>query len=173
MCNGVIRTLQNWSSCAKNRGSPLQHQQNHNLELFQPNRPLEFMAMEILGTLSKTDWWNRLRIEITDWYRKLTKTVTLAKKTASVTADSILTYWVYKFWIPYYLLIENRSDFIFTFFGTICYAFGINHCTRPTSTHRQMARLKFIMNNFNQIMAVCNRAPTRLGPLYLTTQLWK
>lgn len=120
MHNDVYRTVQYCLSCAKIRGSPLQHQQH--LKIFEPDGPLEFVELEILGPLPKITSGNRFFPVITDWYRKITNTGPLSKKTASATAYIFLTRWIYNFGIADVFLTVNGSNVMCKFFSTVCFA---------------------------------------------------
>lgn len=157
MRNEVSRTVQNCRSCPKTRGSP--HRHKYNLKMFQPNGPLEFVTMDILGSLSKTDTENLFVLVVTYRYTKPTKTVHPAKQTKYITADAFISPLVYIVSIPDYLLTDNGSNFFANFFANIWYVLCIQQVNTPHSIHRPMARHKIIFAPLISDTALCNRAP--------------
>ena len=80
MAMDVFNTVRQCSSCAKERLSLRRH--SRFLKLFPAERPLEYVAINILGPLPRTQSGNKYLLVITDRYSKYVRTVPLRKVTA-------------------------------------------------------------------------------------------
>ena len=112
-------------SCAQVRGTQFRHQRL--LKLFPATGPLEFVAMDLLGPLSKTKNGNRFILVITDRFSKFTRSIPLRTTTAASVAKAFLDHWVYAYGAPQYLLTDNGPQFIAKFFDSVCGLLGIQH----------------------------------------------
>ena len=74
------------------------------LRLFPATRPLESLAIDILGLLPKTKAGKRFLLFITDCFTKLTKGVALRTTTAYTVATAFCDAWVFKYGVPRSLL---------------------------------------------------------------------
>ena len=83
----------NCTCCAKERISLRSHSQF--LKLFPAARPLEFVALDILGPLTKTAQCNRFLLVISDRYSKLTKSVPLTAIFAYRLVRAFCENWVF------------------------------------------------------------------------------
>jgi Integrase zinc binding domain len=73
MYKEVEETVRHCTVCAKNRVK--ERKRTSFLKLFRASGPLEFVAMDILGPLPKTEHGNRFLLVISDRFSKLTRTV--------------------------------------------------------------------------------------------------
>ena len=72
MASDAFLTVRNCTSCAATRGTLVKNQKD--LKLFPAAGPLEFVAMDLLGTLPRTAHGNQHVLVITDRFSKLTRT---------------------------------------------------------------------------------------------------
>jgi transposase InsO family protein len=97
------------------------------LQMFPPNEPLEFLAMDILGPLPVTSRGNRYVLVITDRFSKLTQTVALPVQTASVVARAFIDRWICVYGIPVTLLTDNGTQFTSKFLAIVTKLLGVHH----------------------------------------------
>ena len=102
------------------------------LKLFPPTRPLEFVAIDILGPLARTTQGNRFLLVISDRFSKLTKTVPLKRITAYTIARAFCDQWVFVYGAPVYLLSDNGRQFTAKFFQEVCTKMGIRNLFTTT-----------------------------------------
>ena len=96
------------------------------MQLFPPNAPMEFIAMDILGPLTTTEKGNRFLLVITDRFSKLTRAYPLSTTTATVVAQTFFDGWVASgYGIPHFLLTDNGTQFLSKFFQTFCRTLGL------------------------------------------------
>jgi hypothetical protein len=86
----VEETVRHCIVCAKNRVT--ERKRTSFLKLFPASGPLEFVAIEILGPLPKTEHGNRFLLVISDRFSKLTITVPLRTITALDVAKASATH---------------------------------------------------------------------------------
>ncbi len=116
--------------CEKNR---IRLRRDSNLmKLFLASRPLEFVAIDILGEIIKTLRGNRFLLGITDRYSKLVRTVPLAKITAIEVANAFVPNWVLVYSPPVSLLSDNGTKIIAKFFQHVCLIFGLENLFTTT-----------------------------------------
>ena len=125
MANDAFAVVGNCASCAQVRGTRYKAQKF--LQLFPASGPLEFVAMDILGDLTRTSRHNRFVLVITDRFSKLTVAIPLRTITAAVVADAFLSHWVFKYGAPKYLLTDNGKQFAAKFFDSVCGLLGVRH----------------------------------------------
>ena len=65
------------------------------MKLFQAAAPLDFVAMDLLGTLVKSTTGCKDILLITDRFTKLARAVPLKSKKAPYVADAFIEHWVY------------------------------------------------------------------------------
>ena len=123
MASDVAETVRNCTTCAKNRVK--ERKRTSFLKLFPANGPLEYVSMDILGPLPKTDHGNRFLLVITDRFSKLTRTVPLRTITAMVVAKAFCESWVFSYGAPRYVLTDNGTQFNAKFFLAVCRELGI------------------------------------------------
>ena len=119
----IHHVVENCQSCAMNR---IKDQRNvYPMRLFPARKPLEFVAMDILGPFPRTRHGMRFILVITDRFSKLTKTAALRTITALSVAKAFCRTWVFNYGTPKVLLTDNGSQFIATFFKHVCRILGI------------------------------------------------
>ena len=109
--------------CARNR---IKGQGNvYPMKLFPATKPLEFVAMDILGPLPRTKHGMRFILVVTDRFTKLTKTEALRTITALSVAKAFCKTWVFNYGTPKVLLTDNGTQFTAAFFRSVCRILGI------------------------------------------------
>ena len=120
--------------CAKNR---IKEQRNvYPMRLFPATKPLEYVAMDILGPLPRTKHGMRFILVITDRFTKLTKTEPLRTITSLAVARAFCKAWVFNYGPPKVLLTDNGTQFTATFFRNVCRILRI-HKVFTTEYHPQ------------------------------------
>jgi Integrase zinc binding domain len=109
--------------CAKNRVT--ERKRTSFLKLFPASGPLEFVAMDILGPLPKTEHGNRFLLVIYDRFSKLTRTLPLRTITALGVAKAFCDAWLFSYGPPSYLLTDNGTQFNAKFSLSVCRELGI------------------------------------------------
>ena len=97
------------------------------LKLFPATRPLESLAIDILGPLPKTRTGKRFLVIVTDRFTKLTQVAPLRTITAYHVAVAFCEIWVFKYGIPRTLLSDNGAQFASKFFTHVCQTLGITN----------------------------------------------
>jgi hypothetical protein len=106
-CLGTVRRCPSFA--AKNlKRSP---KKTTPLTIFPPNRPLEHLAMDVLGPLPTTSRGNRFVLCIGDRFSKMSVAVDLPKQTASAVAQALMDRWIAVFGIPLTVLTDNCAAF--------------------------------------------------------------
>ena len=95
------------------------------LKLFPASEPLEYVAVDILGPLQKTDHRNRFLVVMTESFSKLTRTVPLRTISAYLVARAFCDHWVFAYGSPRYVLTDNGTQFTSKFFLAVCRELGI------------------------------------------------
>ena len=90
------------------------------MNLFTPNAPLEFVAIDILGGLISTKRGNRYILVISDRYSKLVRTVPLKKITAAHIVQAFVHHWIFVYGPPVKFLSDIGTQFTARFFQNIC-----------------------------------------------------
>ena len=90
------------------------------LKLFPATRPLESLAINILGPLPKTKGGKQYLLVIKDRFTKLTQVVALTTVTAYTVATAFCDAWAFKYGIPRSLLSDNGPKFNAKFFYSAC-----------------------------------------------------
>ena len=120
----IHHLVENCAPCAKNR---MKEQKNvYPMRLFTATKPLEYIAMDILGPLPRTRHGMRFILVITDRFTKLTKTVALRTITSLAVAKAFCKSWVFNHGIPKVLLTDNGTQFTASFFRNVCRILGIH-----------------------------------------------
>jgi hypothetical protein len=88
MAADVAETFKQCAVCAKNRIRERKRTSFH--KLFPAAEPLEYVSLDILGPLPKTEHGNRFLLIITDRFSKLTRTVPLRVIPALAVAKAFL-----------------------------------------------------------------------------------
>jgi len=134
MMNDVISTSNDCRSCAEARGTRYKTQKP--MKLFPASKPLDFIAMDLLGPLPATESGKAFILVITDRFSKLAQVTPLASTTAPVVADAFVSHWVIPYGLPTYLLTDNGPQFVAKFFEAVCVTLSLNHVT-TTAYHPQ------------------------------------
>ena len=125
MASDVMHEVRSCGPCAKNRLRLRKHL--NRLKLFPATRPLEDVAIDILGPLPKTAGGKEYILLITDRFTKLVAAVPLARITAYAVAVAFCEAWVFKYGAPSTLLSDNGSQFASKLFQTVCQRLGIDN----------------------------------------------
>ena len=124
MAADVATTVRNCRSCAKNRLRLMKR--TGLMKLFPALRPLESVAIDILGPLPKGSNGHQYLLVIVDRFTKLTQVVPLRRVTAYDVAVAFVNEWVFKYGPPQALLSDNGSQFVAHFFQRECQLLGID-----------------------------------------------
>ena len=124
MATDIYKTIRNCTTCAKNRAKL--RKRTHPLRIFSAARPLEFLAIDILGTLKKTKKGHRILLVMSDRFSKLTEVMPLRRIDAYTVAVAIVESWVFKYGPPKTLISDNGKQFTATFFQAFCSLLGIS-----------------------------------------------
>lgn len=114
MAADIHATVRNCGSCARNRLKLRKHTQP--LQLFPATGPLQSLAIDLLGPLTKTKRGNRFLLVITDRFTKLTQVVPLRRIDAYTVAVAFTVHWVFHYGPPESLLSDNGAQFAAKFF---------------------------------------------------------
>ena len=114
MAMDVYNTVIQCSSCAKERIALRKH--SSFLRLFPDQKPLEFIAIEILEPLPRSSSGNRYLLAITYRFSKMVQTAPHRSITADAVAKAFCEAWVFKFGPPALLLFDNGGQFTSKFF---------------------------------------------------------
>ena len=125
MAADVAATVRNCRHCARNRLRLRRHM--NRLKLFPATRPLESVAIDILGPLPRTKSGKRFLLVITDRYTKLTQVAALRSITAYHVAVAFCETWVFKYGPPATLLSDNGKQFTSRFFQSVCQLLGLSN----------------------------------------------
>jgi Integrase zinc binding domain len=101
MSADVAETVRQCAVCAKNRIH--ERKRTSFLKLFPASEPLEYVSLDILGQLPKTEHGNRFLLVITDRFSKLTRTVPLRTISAFVVDKAFYENWVFVYGPPRYV----------------------------------------------------------------------
>lgn len=123
VANDVMETARICAAYAKLQGTRALTQEK--LKLIPAAGPLEFIAMDILWPFPNSIHGSWYLLVITDQSTKLTWAVPLESTTAMDVAIPFLVHLIYPYRIPLYLLTDNGSQCISTFFEHLCSAVGL------------------------------------------------
>ena len=118
-------TVRECTHCAKNRIRLMK--KANPLKLFPAAKPLEQVAIDILGPLPKSISGAQFVLVMTDRFSKLTQAVPLTKIKAQDVAAAFLNEWVFKYGPPKHLVSDNGSQFVSLFFQRVCQLLRINN----------------------------------------------
>jgi IS30 family transposase len=124
MSADVAETVRQCAVCAKNRIH--ERKRTSFLKLFPASEPLEYVSLDILGPLPKTEHGNRFLLVITDRFSKLTRTVPLRTISAFVVAQAFCEHWVFVYGPPRYSLTDNGAQFSAKFLLSVCRELGVS-----------------------------------------------
>ena len=140
------------------------------MKLFPATKPLEFVAIDILGPLVRSRNGFRYLLVITDRFTKLTRTVPIRNMTALTIAKAFVENWVYPYGPPAYLLSDNGGQFASRYFQSICAILGVRNLFTTAyhpQTNGQAERFnRTILAGLRQYIAEHQRDwPEYVGPL--------
>ena len=121
----IAATVRDCRSCARNRIRLRRHL--NRLQLFPATRPLESVAIDILGPLPKAKSGCRFLLVVTDRFTKLAQVAPLKRITALNVARAFCEIWVFKYGPPKTLLSDNGRQFTSKFFQAVCRSLGVNN----------------------------------------------
>jgi hypothetical protein len=134
MAQDVAETVRECATCAKNIIK--ERARTSFLKLFPASEPLEYVSMDILGPLPKTQHGNRFLLVIKYHFSKLTRTVPLRTISALEVAKAFCEPWIFIYGPPRYLLTDNGAQFSAKFFLAVCRELGIEKCSLQRTTRR-------------------------------------
>jgi transposase InsO family protein len=137
------------------------------LTIFPPDRPLEFIAMDILGPLPETTRKNRYFLCIGDRFTKLALAVPLEEQTAYAVALDFMDRWVAYYGIPVTVLTDNGSAFVSKFFRVLTNIIGVKQVF--TSAYRPSTSGQVERWNPTLVDALTHMATERDWDLHLET----
>jgi len=143
----VFATVRACETCARDR-APLSRHTNP-LKLFPAKRPLEDVAIDILGPLPKTSQGNLYILVMMDRYTKLCRLQALSNVRASTIARAFVEAWVFVYGPPRTLLSDNGKQFISKLFQDSCRVLGISN--KYTTTYHPQANGQ--VERFNRTLA--------------------
>ncbi|CDF32578.1 unnamed protein product [Chondrus crispus] len=121
-CHACMRQC---DSCARERVQLRKH--STFLKLFPARRPLEFVAMGILGPLPRSTKGNQYFLVISDRFLKMTRAIPPNSITSMTVARAFVENWIYPYGPPASLLSDNGGQFASKFFQKICQIMGIRN----------------------------------------------
>ena len=122
MAADIFGTVRRCYSCARERLR--QRKRFEPLQLFPPERPLEDVAIDVLGPLPETKNGYKYVLVITDRFSKLTQAVPLKNVDAYTCAVQFVQHWIFKYGPPARLLSDNGTNFLAKFFQEVCRTLG-------------------------------------------------
>ena len=122
--------VRNCRPCAKKRSK--YRKTKRLLKLFPATVPLESIAIDILGPLTRTRKKNRYLLVISDRFTKLTQVVSLPRINAYTVAVAFCEAWVFKYGAPRSLLSDNGKQFVAQLFQSVCKILGVSNIFTAT-----------------------------------------
>lgn len=105
MASNVYITIAKCECCVRN-GSQYRHKRP--LQFFPAPEPFDFIAMDILGLLPKTNQGDQFVCVMTDRYLKVARAIAMFKILSTHMANIVFDHWIISFGIPNYLLKNNE-----------------------------------------------------------------
>ena len=143
--------VQGCRTCAINRVRLRKHL--NGFKLFPATRPLESLAIDILGLLPMTKAGKRFLLVVTDRFTKHTPVVALRTITAYTIAVAFCDAWIFKYGVPRTFLSDNGPQVNAKFFHSTCPVLGITKLF--TSAYHPQANGK--VEQYNQTIAAMLR----------------
>jgi len=134
MMEDVTQTAKDCRECAEARGTRYKSQKP--MKLFPARKPLEFIAMDLLGPFPATESGSTNILVITDRFSKLAQVTPLSSTTAPAVANAFIEHWVIPYGLPAFLLSDNGPQFVGKFFEAICLTLKVKHVA-TTAYHPQ------------------------------------
>ena len=117
MLDDVVQTCNDCRPCAEARGTRYKTQKP--MKLFPAGKPLEFVAMDLLGPFPTTESGFTNILVTTDRFSKLAQVTPLKTTTAPVVANAFVEHWFIPYGMPSFLLTDNGPQFVAKFFESI------------------------------------------------------
>jgi hypothetical protein len=114
----VYQIVKQLSHCDREAG--LLRKRKQYVTLFPAQEPLEYLAIDILGSLPKTPRGNQFILVVCDRSTKLVRTIPLRKITSLAVAQPFCYPWVFVYGMPRPLSSDNGSQFSSKFFQACC-----------------------------------------------------
>jgi hypothetical protein len=159
----VVRSCPNCAARRLKRGP----KRSVPLTIFPPDRPLEFIAMDILGPLPQTARGNRFVLCIGDRFTKLAVAVPLPDQTASSVAYAFVDRWIAYYGIPVTVLTDNGAAFASKFFRVLTNILQVKQVF--TSAYRPATNGQIERWNATLVDALVHLATERDWDLHLGT----
>ena len=118
MSADAAATVRECTQCAKNRLRLIR--QVNPMRLFPPTKPLECVAIDILGPLPTSKAGHKFLLVMTDRFSKLTQVTPLKRIKTLDVAIAFVNDWVFKYGAPDSLVSDNGSQFVADFFQRVC-----------------------------------------------------
>ena len=135
---GQRKDVEDWcKNCTKctSRKSPVKHRQAA-MQIDTSGRPLQRVAMDILGPLPVTACANKYILVIGDYFTKWTEAFPMKDMEATTIAKIFVDQFVCRFGVPEYLHTDQGRNFESNLIKELCQILGV-HKTRTTPYHPQ------------------------------------
>lgn len=126
MASGVHTRIVKCESCARNRSS---YRHKRPLQRFPASKPLNFIAIVILGPLSKTKQSNHYICVVTDQYSRLAQAIFMSETSSTNMASLFLDYWMVPFGVLTYLLTDNAPWSVDKLLTLVSWYLGVKNLT--------------------------------------------
>ena len=130
MAADTCKTIRNCTICAKNRVKL--RKRTHPHQIFPATRPVESVAIDILGLLKKTKKGHRFLLVMSGRFYKLTQVVPLRRIDAYTVAVAFVEAWVFKYGPSKTLISDNGKQFAAKFFQAVCSLLRISNIFTST-----------------------------------------
>lgn len=91
----------------------------------EADRPFQFISLDIVGPLPKTERGNRYVLSIIDHFSRYLVMAPLGDQTAETVSVTLVRDWILKFGVPERLLSDQGSNFTSELFQNVCRLLGI------------------------------------------------
>lgn len=145
MANDVYITVYRCSSSARNLNC---YRYRLSLQLFPSPGSFDQVAMNILGSLSKTTSKNRHMVVITNSYSRLTCAIQSLETASTHIVNIFLNLWIILYGTPFYIQTDSGTYVVFRCFAVPCGLHGVKHLT--TTAYRPRANGQ--AGQFNQMV---------------------
>jgi hypothetical protein len=125
MANDVKHWCQSCDFCARRKPGPGFGRSPLQSSLLQSTRPLDRIAIDILGGLPKTNNGNEYIIVVGDYFSKWKEPYAVSDHTAYTVADKLATEFFSRFGIPNQIHTDQGGEFESQLFSELCKLLGI------------------------------------------------